>query len=54
MQKKAGFYRTHLLILSDSRQGLQQQITPWWQWLNQQARRFQLRMSLDIDPLELS
>lgn len=54
MQKKAGFYRTHLFILCASRQALQQQLAPWWQWLNQQSRRFQLRISLDIDPLELS
>lgn len=53
MQKKAGFYRTHLLILCPSRQALQQQLPLWWQWLNQQSRRFQLRMALDVDPLEI-
>lgn len=54
MQKKAGFYHTHLLIMADSRSQLQKQLSPWWLWLSQQSRRFQLRMSLDIDPLELS
>lgn len=54
MQKKAGFYHTHLLIMADSRKQLQHQLKPWWLWLSQQPKRFQLRMSLDVDPLELS
>lgn len=54
MQRRAGFFRTHLLILADSRMGLQQQITLWWQWLFKQKRQFSLRITLDIDPQELS
>lgn len=54
MQKRAGFYRTHLILMSHSRTHLQQQITPWWHWLSQQPRKAQLRLSLDIDPLELN
>ena len=54
MQKRAGFYRTHLLLMSSSRAQLQLQLKPWWQWLQQQPRQSQLRLTLDIDALELS
>lgn len=54
MQKKAGFYRGHLLLLCHSRAALQQQITYWWQWLFKQPRKFHLRLTIDIDPQELS
>ncbi len=54
MQRRADFYRAHLVLLCDSRVALQQQIRPWWQWLFKQQRQFSLRITLDIDPLELS
>ena len=53
MPKKAGFYRTHLILFSDSRVELQRQIAPWWQWLFKQQRKFELRLTLDIDPQDL-
>jgi primosomal protein N' (replication factor Y) len=54
MQKKAGFFRCHLLLFSTSRMALQRQIMPWWQWLFKQPRLQQLRLTLDIDPQDLS
>lgn len=54
MARRAGFYRGHLLILCDSRALLHHQITAWWQWLIRQKRQHELRLTLDIDPQELS
>lgn len=53
MAKRAGFYRTDLLLFADSRQSLQQHIRPWWQWVFKQPRKFQLRLTIDIDPQDL-
>ena len=54
MQKRAGFYRGHLLMLCESRAALQQQLGTWWQWLFKQKRDHELRLTLDVDPQELS
>lgn len=54
MQKRAGFYRGHLLMLCESRAALQQQLGRWWHWLFKQKRDHELRLTLDVDPQELS
>ncbi|TXJ09061.1 MAG: primosomal protein N' [Acinetobacter sp.] len=54
MPRKADFYRTHLVLFCASRAALQQQIPAWWQWLFKQPRKFELRITIDIDAQELN
>ncbi|WP_455423259.1 primosomal protein N' [Acinetobacter qingfengensis] len=54
MQKKAGFYRSNLILMCHSRPAFHEQLRLWWQWLFKQPRQHQLRITLDIDPQDLS
>ena len=54
MERRAGRYRAHLLVESDSRPKLQKLLGPWMGELEgaKQARR--VRWSLDVDPQEMT
>ena len=53
MEKRAGVYRGHVLILFQQRQLRQQLIAQWWRDLVKTPERRGVRISLDIDPMEL-
>ena len=54
MERRAGVHRGHLLILAQERRVLHPLLADWWLALVQGPERRGLRVSLDIDPLELS
>lgn len=54
MEKRAGVFRGHVLILCSERRLLHQLLGAWWQEALQLPERRQVRASLDIDPQELS
>ncbi len=54
MERRAGVYRGHVLVLCASRRLLHQLLGDWWLALVTSPERRGLRMSLDIDPLELA
>lgn len=54
MERKAGIFRGHGLILCSHRKQLHQLLQHWWPQVWQMPERRQVRVSLDIDPHELS
>ena len=54
MEKRAGVFRAHALILCKERRLLHQLLQGWWQTVWQLPERRGIRCSLDIDPQELS
>ncbi|MEC7119263.1 MAG: primosomal protein N' [Pseudomonadota bacterium] len=54
MERKAGIFRGHGLILCSNRKQLHHQIERWWPQVWQMPQRRHVRVSLDIDPQELS
>lgn len=54
MEKRAGVFRAHALIMCSERRMLHQLIGPWWPSLWGIPERRGVRASLDIDPQELS
>lgn len=54
MTRKAGYELAHLVLFSKNRAYFHQQLQQWWQQVLQQPRQHQLKISLDIDPQELS
>ncbi|MFB2537907.1 MULTISPECIES: primosomal protein N' [unclassified Acinetobacter] len=54
MSKRAGYYRANLLIFSQNRSTLQKIMTAWWQQFFKQSRQHDLRLTIDIDPQDLS
>lgn len=54
MERKAGIFRGHGLILCSQRKQLHQLIAAWWPQVWQMPQRRHVRVSLDIDPQELS
>ena len=54
MERKAGRYRAHLVLLSADRAQLHFYLRQWWAMVVQQSRQHQLKLSIDVDPQELS
>jgi len=54
MERKAGIFRGHGLILCSQRKQLHHLLAHWWPQVWQMPERRQVRVSLDIDPQELS
>jgi len=54
MERKAGRYRAHLVLLSADRAQLHFYLRQWWAMVVQQPRQHQLKLSIDVDPQELS
>ena len=53
MERKAGRYQAHMVLLSHDRARLHYYIRPWWQNMLQQ-KPAHMKLTLDIDPQELS
>lgn len=53
MAKKAGKYRSHLLLQAVSRQNLQKLLSDYFEKLNELPEAKKVRWALDVDPLEL-
>ena len=53
MERKAGRYQAHMVLLSKDRARMHFYIRQWWQnvWHN---KPHSMKLSLDIDPQELS
>ena len=54
MERKAGRYRAHMVILSADRARLHFYLRQWWQHVVHLPRQHQLRLSIDVDPQEFS
>lgn len=54
MTRKAGYELAHLVLFAKNRAYFHQQLQQWWQQVLQLPKQHQLRISLDIDPQELS
>ncbi|EPF6145048.1 primosomal protein N' [Acinetobacter baumannii] len=54
MERKAGRYRAHMVILSADRARLHFYLRQWWAQLVHTSRQHQLRLSIDVDPQEFS
>lgn len=54
MERKAGIFRGHGLILCSNRKQLHHLLEHWWPQVWNMPQRRQVRVSLDIDPQELS
>jgi len=54
MERKAGRYRAHMVILAQDRARLHFFLRSWWADTVQQPRQHQLRLSIDVDPQEFS
>lgn len=54
MERKAGHYRAHMVILSADRARLHFYLRQWWAQLVHTPRQHQLRLSIDVDPQEFS
>ncbi|MFY0039145.1 primosomal protein N' [Acinetobacter baumannii] len=54
MERKAGRYRAHMVILSADRARLHFYLRQWWAQLVHVPRQHQLRLSIDVDPQEFS
>lgn len=54
MERKAGRYRAHMVILSTDRAKLHFYLRQWWQQVVHLPRQHQLRLSIDVDPQEFS
>ncbi|MFW1806128.1 primosomal protein N', partial [Acinetobacter baumannii] len=54
MERKAGRYRAHMVILSADRARLHFYLRQWWAKLVHAPRQHQLRLSIDVDPQEFS
>lgn len=54
MERKAGRYRAHMVILSADRAHLHFYLRQWWAQLVHTPRQHQLRLSIDVDPQEFS
>ena len=54
MERKAGRYRAHMVILSADRAKLHFYLRQWWQHVVHLPRQHQLRLSIDVDPQEFS
>lgn len=54
MERKAGRYRAHMVILSSDRARLQFYLKQWWTSVMHLPRQHQLRLSIDVDPQEMS
>ncbi|MBG7602907.1 MAG: primosomal protein N' [Gammaproteobacteria bacterium] len=53
IERKAGYYRWHLLLQTGNRQVLHQQLKEWLKWLRQQPQARRIRWSVDVDPVEI-
>ncbi len=53
MERKAGRYQAHMVLLAKDRAHLHFYSRPWWQQLLHE-RPSQMKMSIDVDPQELS
>lgn len=53
MEKRAGVFRGHVLIFCQQRKLLHQLAGQWWRDLQKSPERRGVRLSLDIDPMEL-
>ena len=54
MERKAGRYRAHMVILSADRAKLHFYLRQWWQQVVHLPRQHLLRLSIDVDPQEFS
>ncbi|WP_343681745.1 primosomal protein N' [Acinetobacter baylyi] len=54
MERKAGRYRAHMVILAQDRARLHFFLRPWWAEVIQLPRQHQLRLSIDVDPQEFN
>ncbi|WPP69756.1 primosomal protein N' [Acinetobacter pittii] len=54
MERKAGRYRAHMVILSADRARLHFYLRQWWSQLVNAPRQHQLRLSIDVDPQEFN
>ncbi|HCA4900681.1 primosomal protein N' [Acinetobacter baumannii] len=54
MERKAGRYRAHMVILSADRARLHFYLRQWWAQLVHAPRQHQFRLSIDVDPQEFS
>ncbi len=53
IERKAGHYRWHLLLQTDNRRVLHQQLKEWLKWLRQQPQARRIKWSVDVDPVEI-
>ena len=53
IERKAGYYRWHLLLQTDNRRVLHQQLKEWLAWLRQQPQARRIRWTVDVDPVEI-
>jgi primosomal protein N' (replication factor Y) len=53
MERKAGRYQAHMVLLASERGQLHQHLQHWWQTLLK-AKPTHMKLSLDIDPQEFS
>lgn len=54
MERKAGRYRAHIVLLATDRAKLHFYLRQWWQYVVHLPRQHQLRLSIDVDPQEFS
>jgi primosomal protein N' (replication factor Y) len=53
IERKAGYFRWHLLLQTNNRQLLHQRLDAWLEWLRQQPQARRIRWSVDVDPVEI-
>ncbi len=53
IERKAGYYRWHLLLQTGNRRVLHQQLNKWLAWLRQQPQARRIRWTVDVDPVEI-
>lgn len=54
MERKAGRYRAHIVILSADRARMHFYLRQWWAQVMHLPKQHQLRLSIDVDPQEFS
>ena len=53
IERKAGYYRWHLLLQTGDRSVLHQRLKEWLKWLRQQPQARRIRWTVDVDPVEI-
>lgn len=54
MERKAGRYRAHMVILSQDRARMHFFLRQWWAQVVHLPKQHQLRLSIDVDPQEFN
>ena len=53
IERKAGYYRWHLLLQTGNRRVLHQRLKEWLKWLRQQPQARRIKWTVDVDPVEI-